>query len=408
MALDKLTSNDALKNWRLKINDLIDEVDRRAPTNHAVNDLKHGIGTGEVYGHVKLIDEANAVYDSTSGIAASPLSVKTVYDIAKGAIQKGVPIDGVVEADSFIGNLQGKADEAYISDKAISDENGNNIVETYATKQEIINGITYSGSLKRDGENIQWRDILTDVGVNASFLYQSTCKGYMPALNLPTTNGRVGFGTNETLCRWDYFKETNSTNVPDSYIDLTPTSINIKGDLTVNDGKVIIGTISNINYDNMELFNVGGSIIATGDITGDRVFNAWWNDYAEFFEKGQETEVGDFIALDESSEEEKYVKATKGKNDFVVGVHSNTYGHILGGRDTIEESEKTYIPVGLVGRVYAKITGEIKKGDYVVLSNIPGVGRKYYPDLDDAIDIIGGAVESSNDKEIKLVKIKLK
>ena len=144
MALDKLTSNDALKNWRLKINDLIDEVDRRAPTNHAVNDLKHGIGTGEVYGHVKLIDEANAVYDSTSGIAASPLSVKTVYDIAKGAIQKGVPIDGVVEADSFIGNLQGKADEAYISDKAISDENGNNIVETYATKQEIINGITYS------------------------------------------------------------------------------------------------------------------------------------------------------------------------------------------------------------------------------------------------------------------------
>ena len=28
MALSKLTSNDALKNWRLKINEVIDELDR--------------------------------------------------------------------------------------------------------------------------------------------------------------------------------------------------------------------------------------------------------------------------------------------------------------------------------------------------------------------------------------------
>ena len=396
MALSKLTSNDALKNWRLKINEVIDELDRRSPINHAVSDTKYGIATNSEYGHVKLVDDINAVYDSTSGIAASPIAVKGVYDIAKNSLQKDTPIAGIVKAEGFLGNLEGNATSATIATYATNDENGNNIAETYATKNEVINGLVYSGSLKKAGTEIQWRDILTDIGINSSFIYQSSYIGYMPALNLQTQDGRVGFGTYQDFCRWDYFKENNDTNTPNSYIDLSATDATITANLSVS-GTGSIG--SNLN--------VGGNIVATGDITGDRVWNAEWNDYAEFFERGGETEVGDIIALDLSSDEERYVKASK-ENPTIVGVHSNTYGHILGGKDSIKESEETHIPVGLVGRVKTKIVGKIKKGEYGVVSGIPGVGCAYDEKLNNPLDVFGVAVESSDDTGIKLVKIKLK
>ena len=54
-----------------------------------------------------------------------------------------------------------------------------------------------------------------------------------------------------------------------------------------------------------------------------KIYNAVWNDYAEFFEKGEETEVGDIIALDTDSKEERYIKATNPRT--IVGVHSDTY-----------------------------------------------------------------------------------
>ena len=396
MALDKLTQSTTLKQWRERINQVIDELDKRAPINHAINDTKYGVGNSSEYGHVKLIDDMNAVYDSTSGIAATPIAVKGVYDIAKNALQKDTPIAGLLIADGFVGDLQGNATSATSAISATNDGVGNNIAQTYATKNEVINGLVYSGSLKKAGTAIQWRDILTDVGINSSFIYQTTYKGYMPALNLQTQDGRVGFGTYQDFCRWDYFKASNDTNVPNSYIDLSPTDVTIKANLTVSGTSKLK---SNLDVD--------GNIDALGYIKGDKVYNAEWNDYAEFFERGGDTEVGDIIALDLSSDEEIYVKASK-ENPTIVGVHSDTYGHILGGKDSIKESEETHIPVGLVGRVKTKIVGKIKKGEYVVLSGIPGVGCAYDEKLNNPLDVFGVAVESSDDIDIKLVKIKLK
>lgn len=160
------------------------------------------------------------------------------------------------------------------------------------------------------------------------------------------------------------------------------------------------------NFTLVGTLTVNGTITSKSTITGTKVYNAVFNDYAEFFEKGEETEVGDIIAMDMSSDEERYIKATSASH--IVGVHSDTYGHILGGDVSIEESEKTHIPVGLVGRVKTKIVGEIEKGDLVVLSDIPGVGRKYDAEIDDKFDVIGFAIEGSSSKDIKLVKIKLR
>ena len=533
MALTELTSKDLLKTWRERINEILSEIKKYAVINHASSDTKYGLGDENKFGHLKLSDSLNSPADKTSGIAATPYAISEVYKIANSALHLGEKIEGTLEVTTIKGDLIGNADTATLALKAISDELGNNINQTYATKTELnqlFSGeLTFSGSLKRAGTSIQWRDILTDK--DSSFLYQSSYAGYMPALNLQTQDGRIGFGTYTNLCRWDYFLSTNETNTPNSYVDLLSTGLKVHGnldvrgeltltesanfssDLTVrglttinNDinvtGNTTIGktlsvtgdstfsgvvtlsnnvvmknpvTISNtlsvtgkisggskssfatdiyINSPSNSLilrndgsstyllvsdtvngswnalrpfsFNmstgavtmshavtlgstlsVAGNVTSNGTISASKVYNAVFNDYAEFFEKGEETEVGDFIALDSESEKEVYVKASK-QNHFIVGVHSDTYGHILGGEGSIEESMKTHIPVGLVGRVYAKIVGKINKGDYVVLSDISGVGRKYNEETDSPLDIIGGAVESSNEDDVKLVKIKLK
>ena len=159
-----------------------------------------------------------------------------------------------------------------------------------------------------------------------------------------------------------------------------------------------------------------GNITATGDITGARVFNAVWNDYAEFFPRGENTEEGDIIMLDLNSDEEKYIKAVKNnKNEFirVVGVHSESFGHIIGGEipddntDIYSFNIKNYIPVALAGRVPCKVIGKVYKGANIVPSKIPGVGKIFDPEINTEDDIIGYLVESDNNEDIRLLKIKI-
>lgn len=149
---------------------------------------------------------------------------------------------------------------------------------------------------------------------------------------------------------------------------------------------------------------------ADGTFTSAKVYNAVWNDYAEFYPKGEETEPGDIIMLDINSKEEKYVKATEGSTT-VVGVHSDSYGHLIGGdevplgEDFVEYNSKKYIPVGLVGRVYCKVIGKINKGDRIVVSEIPGVGRKFDAEKDNVFQIVGMSVENKESLQIDKIKV---
>ena len=170
--------------------------------------------------------------------------------------------------------------------------------------------------------------------------------------------------------------------------------INCNGNLFVKSNLIVDGT-----------FTKKGDFVVDGNIKATKVYNAVWNDYAEFFEKGEDTEAGDIIALEETSKSERYIKATN-KSKLVVGVHSNTYGHILGGNDSIEESEKTHIPVGLSGRVYVKFIGEAVLGEAVVPSEIPGVGCLFDETKNRKEQIVGYIVEDREDTlEQRKVKI---
>ena len=165
-----------------------------------------------------------------------------------------------------------------------------------------------------------------------------------------------------------------------------------------------------------ELSATSGNFRTVGTITGSVVYNANANDYAEFFPRRDKetTEVGDIIALATNEDEEVYKKATD-EDKCIVGVHSECFGHIVGGEEPpladinfFQYNIDNYIPVALAGRCPVKVVGKVKKGDAIVPSNIPGVGRAMYVTDKDISKIIGYLVEADDKVEVRLLKVKLK
>ena len=157
---------------------------------------------------------------------------------------------------------------------------------------------------------------------------------------------------------------------------------------------------STADYTSRIIESASGELSINGaKISGGKVWGAVWNDYAELFPRGEETEAGDIIALDEKSEEEKYVKAVKG-HKALIGVESNEYGYLLGGdaNKHPEENLKDFIPVGLAGRVWVKVHDNPELGDYITASEIPGVGEA----TDDRAQAIGIVVAKKRDGKVRI------
>lgn len=200
-----------------------------------------------------------------------------------------------------------------------------------------------------------------------------------------TPHGATYNGTTEVIARADHYHNgyirNNTSSITTAQTISTPLTINnnvsITGNLTGSSGKNITGF--------------------------SRVYNAVWNDYADAVLKANNTttEPGDIIAKDEYSD--GYVLATSYNAKLVVGVHSDTYGHLLGGdKDAaLEENLNKYIPIALAGNVKVKVVGRVKIGDFIVASFIPGVGvasNGYVPGT-----IVGKALENKDTDDMSRI-----
>lgn len=155
------------------------------------------------------------------------------------------------------------------------------------------------------------------------------------------------------------------------------------------------------------------SLAVSGDISAQRVYDAVYNDYAELMPRGEQTEPGDIVALDTESQTERYIKATN-LSWRIAGVHTDEYAMLIGGnkvaegQDFLEGNLPNFIPVSLAGRVHTKVVGPVHVGDYIVLSNMPGVGRaigscESYP----GNKIVGYACEGDDRTDQRLVKVRV-
>lgn len=148
-----------------------------------------------------------------------------------------------------------------------------------------------------------------------------------------------------------------------------------------------------------------GTTITADVITANKVYGAIWNDYAEWFEKENVNDTFDFGDI--CSWNENGVVLSSPSDVRVVGVVSNTYGHILGGFPLadMEENSKHFVPIGLTGRVNVKVKGAVKVGDLIISAG-NGIGKV---DNNASIQqVVGKALETSNDEEVKLITVLIK
>lgn len=276
----------------------------------------------------------------------------------------------------------------------------NDSIENVQLLTDYVSNITISGRAitvtKKDGSSTQL--VTQDTVYTLPPATSTTLGGVKIGSNITNSSGTISLTKENVISAFDNNPENTVLQTVNTTNNTYPILACATNDLTNTELN------STIFCKDIKINPSNGSIMAT------TVYNAVWNDYAEFFPRGEETEQGDFIALSLVETEEKYVKASKNTSK-AIGVHSNTFGHLIGGekptdgQDFVEYNIPKFIPVGLCGRCHAKILGKVKKGDFIVISDIPGVGKVYNKDIDDNIDIIGMACENSDCQDIKLIKI---
>jgi hypothetical protein len=144
-----------------------------------------------------------------------------------------------------------------------------------------------------------------------------------------------------------------------------------------------------------------GRLTFNGEINAVRVYNAVYNDYAEYFLKDDlSLEAGDIVI--KNKESKGYMKSRHAYDKLVVGIYSDDYAQCIGGegKDTDEEN---YAPIGMAGRVRVKVVGLVEEGDLLVSSDIPGVAmasKEYKPGT-----VVGKALETHNGDSIDRIQI---
>lgn len=142
-----------------------------------------------------------------------------------------------------------------------------------------------------------------------------------------------------------------------------------------------------------------GKFSTKGDITSEgKIFNAVYNDYAEFFEMNPGSKIlpGDVVGK------------IKGVNYYdvydpmtcsmPVGIYSDNFGHIIGGNPgEIEDNLADFIPVALKGRVHVKADPFVEEGQFMVPSSMPGIAMGTWTDV--GRNVLGIALESSEASE---------
>lgn len=142
-----------------------------------------------------------------------------------------------------------------------------------------------------------------------------------------------------------------------------------------------------------------GRFSTKGDITSEgRIFNAVYNDYAEFFEKNPGSKILPGEVVGKVRMKNAYDTYNPETCSFPVGIYSDNFGHVIGGtEENIEDNLEHFIPVALKGRVHVRSFGKIVEGQYLIASDQPGCATGTWEKSED--HILGIALESTGYEE---------
>ena len=140
--------------------------------------------------------------------------------------------------------------------------------------------------------------------------------------------------------------------------------------------------------------NMDGYFYAT------RVYNAVWNDLAEFMWKapGAEAEAGNVLVAVEGGVR----KSNKRADVAVVGVYSDSYGFAL-----YQDEEDKKFPVGMTGTVKVKVKGSVKIGDQLVsYKDGYAIKANFWEKIFKRDALLGKVIDTKKDNDRVLILIK--
>ena len=133
-------------------------------------------------------------------------------------------------------------------------------------------------------------------------------------------------------------------------------------------------------------------------------------DVAELFEVDGEVnayEPGDVLVISETSDR-KVGKSTAPYSTLVAGVYATKPGVMLTERNAEKDKMDDLVPMGVIGVIPTKVClegGEIKRGDLIVTSSIPGVAMKADPDKVKVGQVIGKALQNYSGNGVEKINI---
>ena len=215
-----------------------------------------------------------------------------------------------------------------------------------------------------------------------------------------TTTGKIETTSLELSMNTPYIDFHYNSSTDDYNVRLIN---NNSGILTLEGGFKINGTTKTAggfytgttNPTNSNRLNYDGYFYAT------RVYNAVYNDIAEFMYKAEDcnAEPGYVMVQTEEGLKPSFQRADK----RVVGVYSDSFGYALGASFTNRK-----IPVALTGRVKVYIAEPVEIGDYVVSGPNGFATKATEEDLRNPAVIIGKVLQNKNDSKPEKIEILVK
>ncbi|RLA63440.1 MAG: hypothetical protein DRQ88_12390 [Epsilonproteobacteria bacterium] len=130
---------------------------------------------------------------------------------------------------------------------------------------------------------------------------------------------------------------------------------------------------------------------------------ALYADVAEMYETGTQLPVGTFVGFGKEYEMEELTMERANMGFGVVA--TNPALKMNSGKDP-----KTHNYISICGRTPGRLKGSVKRGDYIVASDIPGVGQALSPHAIEIkpylmMETVARALETDEDPGIKVVEV---
>lgn len=410
----KFTKNTAFnKNFGTTAGTVCEGNDPRLLTTSQKNELTGG-GNSTLHYHDADRDWNN-ITNKPSRFRSDAISTATgdyaTLDISKGLLPSGSGAgytlgnnsnrwyevhavtfveNGMSLVDKYLGKTAQAADSAKL---------GGQLPSYYATSADITDLWNALSNHENDGNAHKdtWRPVSDSVTTTDSV----TCAS-LTAVKTAYDKAVVALNTANSKWTWD------STQIAAVKVDNATNSDKLGGVLAANYARSDVDDTINGTYTFAQ-----GALIKKIAVDGQTytilddnaiLWNAGYNDIAEWFERedlNEEILPGHIV-------EQSGNGVTKSKGyarRSVVGVYSDTFGSCLGGMPLPNPMDNAayYVPVGLAGRVDVFIKGTAEIGDFVVSSDIPGVGVAIKEKKDGCV--LGIVLENKFDEDIRRIKM---